>query len=84
MKDEGEKYFRFSWSFHPSSFRFYPSGIQMRYLAFAGDRPAVRVMRRAADFANVHTARIVPFHDIEAVRAAVFDDAADVQAVMIV
>jgi hypothetical protein len=56
----------------------------MWHLAFASDRPAICVMRRAADFANVYTARIVAFHDIEAVRAAVFNNAANVQSIVMV
>jgi hypothetical protein len=56
----------------------------MRHLAFASNRPAVRVVRRAAHFTHLDTARVIPFHNIQAVRAAVFDDADDAGTIAIV
>ncbi len=56
----------------------------MWYLAFACDRPAIRMMRRTAHFTHAHAARIVALDNIETVRAAVFDDADDAETIAVV
>ena len=45
----------------------------MRNLAFSSNRPAIRVVRCAANFTDPDAARVVAFYNVKAVRTTIFN-----------